>query len=194
MEGRQLGLVGLIAVLMAVGLAWCMAPERGEERAVAPSSPLAERPAPITSAPFGAAPSPLPSPARRGVDRGAVPPLDPRTAEPIPEWDIDPNEVLSPDQQGIALAALQRRDRLVACWEGYRPPGATRLTLKFTVTDAGEGAGAVDVEIPAMPTAEPLRACLNDAFSDARFVSPGEVAQSVVWPVPLPDSGLERSP
>jgi hypothetical protein len=111
------------------------------------------------------------------------------SAETPPAIEIDPNEVLSPDQQGITTATLQRRDRLLACWADHRPPDATRLTLKFTFTDAGDGAGAVDVDIPAMPHASGLRSCLNDALSDARFVSPGEVDQIVMWPVPLPADG-----
>jgi len=186
MEARQLGLVGVIAVLLAIALGWCMAPERADDLAGAPSAQVAERAAAPRSGPIGTTPTPIPPPSRREVDRGAVPPLEPRTAEPMPEWDIDPSEVLSPDQEGIGTATLMRRERVVACWEDHRPPGATHLTLKFTITDAGEGAGAVDVEIPAMPTAGALRACLNDAYSDARFVSPGEVAQSVMLPVPLP--------
>ncbi len=186
MEARRLGLVGVIAVLVAALLAWWMSPERGPLVGVAP--PTADAPSRPAAAPPGpplrsrsAQPSSAPSYTGGG---GAVPALLPRGPEPAPELPVDPNEVLSADQQGIATGMMQRRDRLIACRAAYDPSGVDRLTLKFTITDAGEGAGALDVEIPAMPTAGPLRDCLNDALSDARFVSPGEVGQSVVVFVP----------
>jgi hypothetical protein len=174
---RRIALVGVIAVLAAVGLGWWVTPDRGE----VPTAPPVRAPAVA-----GDAPVERPVPRSEGARRGAIEPPAPRAPAPWPETFVDPNDVLEPNQQGIAAAAMVRRDRLLGCWEEHRPPGATRLTLRFTLTDAGEGAGAAAVDVPAFPDALGLHQCLNDAFADARFVTPGEVAQTVLWPVPLP--------
>ena len=41
------------------------------------------------------------------------------------------------------------------------------------------------VDVPQVPDDPQLHACVNAAFVDARFDSPGDVDQAIVWPVPL---------
>jgi hypothetical protein len=189
MNATRLAVVAVFATLAAVLLAWWTAPDHGPDVVAQAPTPatVASAPPPPAAATGVARPRPTPS-------SGAIPPLPDRRPAPYPVIErIPADETHTADQPGLGLAAIERRADLVDCWDAYLEAGggtAGRFTIKLTLTDAGNDRGALAVEVPQVPDDPELHGCVNAVFADARFDSPGEIAQSVVWPVPLsPASG-----
>ena len=184
MTATRFVIVAVCATFAALFLAWWTAPDHGPDV-------VAHGPPPPTT--VASAPPPAGPPARPGAEpptSRAIPPLPDRRPAPFPAVERLPaNEAHTADQPGLGLAAIERRAELVECWDDHLQSGAGsaggRFTIKLTLTDGGNDEGVLAVEVPQVPDDPQLHACVNAAFADARFDSPGEVAQAVVWPVPL---------
>jgi hypothetical protein len=182
MNASRLAIVAVLATVAAVWLAWWTAPDHGPDV-------VARAPTAVVSVPPPAEPTGVVRHLPRATPSGAIAPLPDRRPAPFPPIERLPaNESHTADQPGLGRAAMERRAELVGCWDAHLQAGggsAGRFTIRLTLRDAGNDEGALAVDVPQVPDDAQLHACVNAAFADARFDSPGEVTQAVVWPVPL---------
>jgi hypothetical protein len=121
-----------------------------------------------------------------GFDEGGI------TRDPEPPKPIDPNQTFTADLQGLAGAAVSRRQGLVDCIHAYQRESGDqgydgRFTIKITVSP-GEGHGAVSTDIVNGPDDAELYKCLDGVMGGASFESPDHPT-SVMWPIPLVSPG-----
>lgn len=185
--------VAAAAVVLALVVMSAMAPDSGP--AVAPPS----TPAPRATT----AGSPPPPPPTRTVRLGAADDhqdgdLSPDdgfdeaaaglTRLPEPPKPPDPNQVFTADLQGLAGAAVSRREGLVKCIHSYQDATGDqgydgRFTIKITVSPDGDR-GAVSTDVVNGPDDAELYQCLDRVMGDAKFEAPDHPT-SVMWPIPL---------
>jgi hypothetical protein len=191
MTAPRLAGVAVLAVLAALLLSWWLAPDTGPP--VVPPTTVAKVPGP----------APRAAPAATARTSTGMIPTAPRPpgsgVAPLPEQHAMPfvpptgktGEAHSADQQGIGIAALERREDLLRCWGAYLQAGgsAGRFTIRVTVSDDGAGQGVAVADVPQIPDDRELQDCVRQTFADAIFDSPGDHPQSVVWAVPMGTSG-----
>ena len=174
MRTRALITTAVVAVLLAWMLAWVSRPETHADLDRSNSITRAEA---SQAMPRGAPPA-VPIPRAAPLPRVVEPPAEVASARQV--------QATAPSIEGVAGAALERRDAIEECLlieEESGRPFAGRPALQITVYPRDDGAG---VEVSLAATQEhraEAEACLADVFEDAVFERP-EVEETVIWPLP----------
>lgn len=171
--------VAVVALALAVGLAWWLAPDRGGVLA----SP---RPAPARPV-VPPAPAAPPVPAPGWEER--IPPPAPVARQENPA--VLRNGAYVGTTEAVGAALVERRVALAACWRAFEERAGpdderldTRFMVQLTVSAEEDGTGRVETFVPNADDAL-LEECVAGALADARFWAPPHGGVSLAWPVPV---------
>ncbi len=196
MDRRLLVVALLSAVLGALAMLWLRPDTSGPE--------VARTPAPASANAAPARPVAVARPVAPRVPRAPIAPVpsipmtidddDGGPAVPGQFKEIEPgdfgplDQLYEPDHRGLTAATFGRSDRLRKCWIDHGGLDLdSRFTVKITVADGEEGTGKLDADVLNFDAPQEMVDCVSDAMSDATFPSPGDVAVTMVVPIPVPE-------